>query len=131
MSNGLKVALVGGLLVSGAIAVAHPEIDSQIARLDAEIADRPQEPELYLRRGELHRIHRSWAAAEADFLAARKIDAGLAAVDFHLGRLQLETGRYYLRAAGRRIRRNLAALWDNDDEQTTSLANRKLAGKVV
>ena len=41
-------------------------------------------------------------------------------------RLDLETGRYYLRTARRRIRQALAALWDNDDEATTSLANRLL-----
>ena len=39
---------------------------------------------------------------------------------------QLETGRYYLATASRRIRRALADLWDNDDEATTSLANRML-----
>jgi hypothetical protein len=41
-------------------------------------------------------------------------------------RLNLETGRYYLRTARRRIRQSLAALWDNDDEATTALANRVL-----
>jgi acyl-CoA dehydrogenase family member 9 len=32
-------------------------------------------------------------------------------------------GRYFMRLADRRIRQNLAALWDNDDEQTTQTAN--------
>jgi hypothetical protein len=32
-------------------------------------------------------------------------------------------GRYYLRAANRRIKQHLAALWDNDDEQTTATAD--------
>jgi hypothetical protein len=41
-------------------------------------------------------------------------------------RLDLETGRYYLRTARRRIKQALAALWDNDDEATTTLANRVL-----
>ena len=39
---------------------------------------------------------------------------------------ELATGRYYLTAAARRIRRNQAALWDNDDDATNALANRKL-----
>lgn len=34
----------------------------------------------------------------------------------------LHTGRYYLSLAHRRIRRKLAALWDNDDAQTTKIA---------
>ena len=38
----------------------------------------------------------------------------------------LETGRYYLRTARRRIKRSLADLWDNDDEQGTSLARKML-----
>ena len=41
-------------------------------------------------------------------------------------RLDLQTGRYYLRTAGRRIRQSLAGLWDNDDEATTALADRTL-----
>jgi hypothetical protein len=39
---------------------------------------------------------------------------------------ELETGRYYLRTARRRIKRSLADLWDNDDEQTTSLGRKML-----
>jgi alkylation response protein AidB-like acyl-CoA dehydrogenase len=35
-------------------------------------------------------------------------------------------GRYFLRLANRRIRQNLAALTDNDDEQTTATANAAL-----
>ncbi len=42
-------------------------------------------------------------------------------------RYNLATGRYYLRSAARRIHRTLSDLWDNDDAETTSLANRVLA----
>ncbi len=35
---------------------------------------------------------------------------------------QLIAGRYYLQTANRRIRRNLADLWDNDDPETTRCA---------
>ncbi len=35
----------------------------------------------------------------------------------------LTMGRYYLRTAERRIRRNLAELWDNDDAMTTTAAD--------
>ncbi|HEX3997318.1 MAG TPA: acyl-CoA dehydrogenase family protein [Pirellulales bacterium] len=38
-------------------------------------------------------------------------------------RKDLITGRYFLRAAERRIRANLAALWDNDDRETTEAAD--------
>ncbi len=36
---------------------------------------------------------------------------------------QVAIGRFYLRAAGRRIKERLAALWDHDDEQTTGAAD--------
>jgi acyl-CoA dehydrogenase family protein 9 len=35
----------------------------------------------------------------------------------------LQVGRYYLLTAARRIRRNLADLWDNEDDATTRVAN--------
>ncbi|MBX3413238.1 MAG: acyl-CoA dehydrogenase family protein [Pirellulales bacterium] len=43
-------------------------------------------------------------------------------------RHELETARYYLKTAERRIRKNFADLWDNDDEATTDIANRWLKG---
>jgi alkylation response protein AidB-like acyl-CoA dehydrogenase len=41
-------------------------------------------------------------------------------------RLDIQSGRYYLLTARRRIRQSLAALGDNDDEVTTALANQML-----
>jgi hypothetical protein len=38
----------------------------------------------------------------------------------------LKVGRYYLLTAARRVRRNLADLWDNDDDATTPVANLAL-----
>lgn len=38
----------------------------------------------------------------------------------------LAVGRYYLLTAGRRVRRQLADLWDNDDEATTRIADLPL-----
>ncbi len=42
---------------------------------------------------------------------------------------QLQIGRYYLQTAGRRIRRALGDLWDNDDDETTRIANLALQAK--
>ncbi|HYT87357.1 MAG TPA: acyl-CoA dehydrogenase family protein [Gemmataceae bacterium] len=39
---------------------------------------------------------------------------------------EVTAGRYFLRLANRRIRQNLAALWDNDDAETTKAANAVL-----
>jgi hypothetical protein len=36
---------------------------------------------------------------------------------------QIQSGRYFMALANRRIKQNLAALWDNDDEMTTRTAD--------
>ena len=71
---------------------AHPGIDEQIAKLDAEIEATPDDARLYLRRGELHRIHRDWSKAEADYGAALARDGQLRIAEFCLGRLKFEAG---------------------------------------
>jgi hypothetical protein len=38
----------------------------------------------------------------------------------------VQAGSYFLRLADRRIRQNLAALWDNDDAETSRTANAAL-----
>jgi predicted Zn-dependent protease len=81
------------LTLSSGPVLGHREIDEQIAVLDKLIAARPGDAELYLRRGELHRIHRDWGAAEADYLMARKLDPEMSAVDFCRGRMSLEAGK--------------------------------------
>jgi hypothetical protein len=43
-------------------------------------------------------------------------------------RADIEVGKYYLKTAARRINHNLAALWSNDDDDTTAIANRVIAG---
>ena len=41
-------------------------------------------------------------------------------------RRELSLGRHYLRTAKRRLERNLASAWDNDDEAITRLADMLL-----
>ena len=36
---------------------------------------------------------------------------------------EIQAGRYFLMMANRRIKQNLAALWDNDDGMTTATAD--------
>jgi hypothetical protein len=36
---------------------------------------------------------------------------------------EIQAGRYFLAMANRRIKQNLAALWDHDDEMTTKTAD--------
>jgi len=74
-------------------AEAHGDIHEQIAALTKRIARDPKNATLYLRRGELHRVHREWNAALADYRRARVFDPNLAAVDLCRGRMLLEADR--------------------------------------
>ena len=71
---------------------AHEGLDLQIARATKEIEARPDDAELYLQRGELHRLHEDWAAAKADYDRAEKLDPKMAGVDLARGRLWLSAG---------------------------------------
>ena len=71
----------------------HPGIAVQISNLSNRIAADSGNSELFLKRGELHRIHRDWQAARADYLKSRELDPELVLVDFCLGRMWLEAGQ--------------------------------------
>lgn len=71
---------------------AHPDLLEQIRRLDGEITRAPGDASLLLQRGDLHRRHGDFAAAEADFATARALQPDLPQQDLAEGRLLLETG---------------------------------------
>ena len=72
---------------------AHDALDEQIEAVTRAIANEPRNPMLYLRRGELHRLHRNWKQAEGDYERARTLDRELYAVDLAHGRMLLDSGR--------------------------------------
>lgn len=72
---GLALALsCGGLQ-------AHEGQSERIERLDQEIAAKPEDPQLYFQRGEMHRICRHWILAEKDYKRASELDPEFAAID--------------------------------------------------
>lgn len=88
--------LAGALLLSLALAAAsalHAHGDDQllIEALTEELAKKP-DADLFIRRGELHRHHQEWTKAEADLIAAAKLDPSLTLVDFFRARVLLEAG---------------------------------------
>src|SRR5262245_48300864 len=89
----IGILLLTCALVAPRLALAHATIDSQLEEVTQLIAKNPGDARLFLRRGELHRVHTDWSAAEADYRTARQIDPGLAEVDFCLGRMFLEKGQ--------------------------------------
>ena len=64
--RGAQPAVFAVAMVSCLLAWGHPGIDEQITDLTELIANEPENATLFLRRGELHRIHRNWDKATAD-----------------------------------------------------------------
>ena len=71
---------------------AHADIHERIQALDKEIQRNPAEAKLFLKRGELHRLHRDWDAALADYRRATELDPHGEEVGFLRGRMLLEAG---------------------------------------
>ena len=81
-------AVAAVLLTFAPPARAHGDDLKLIEALTEELAKTP-DTDLHIRRGELYRHHEEWALAEADFLAAAKLDPNLFILDFFLARLHL------------------------------------------
>ncbi len=96
MKTSLALACTALCVVSPAHAAAHLGVHEQIANVTRRIQAEAVPKELavlHLRRGDLQRIHRDWAAAQADFVRAKKLDPALAAVDLSLGEMWLDAGK--------------------------------------
>lgn len=88
------------LCVVGLIAVPertdtppHGDVHAAIRALTKQIARRPGAAGLYLRRGELHRIHMDWVSSEKDLRRALALDPSMFAAQRALARMFLEAGR--------------------------------------
>ena len=80
-------------LLSPLLLQAHADILERIAAVSKQIQQQPRNARLYLKRGELHRLHREWDAALADFERAAELDPDLMTVGFARGRMFYEAGR--------------------------------------
>jgi len=73
--------------------MAHPDIDARIDILDKKITQNPNDAMLYLKRGNLHRQHRDWEAALADFKSATSIAPDLPDVFYYRSLLWFDAGQ--------------------------------------
>lgn len=80
---------------------AHEGLREQIAVVTSQIKADPRNPELYLKRAELYRLHEEWPRALKDYRRAERLNPALFVVDLGRGKLFL---------AARRPRPALAAL---------------------
>lgn len=87
------VRLLATLMLLAGLASAHDGLHEQIAEVSARIKRAPQDAILYLKRGELYRLHQNWRRAEADYDRAARLRPGLAVVDLARGKMLFEAGR--------------------------------------
>lgn len=72
---------------------AHEGLHEQIVAITAKIKRDPKNASLYLQRGELHRLHRDWARATADYNMAARLQPELKIVDLARGKMLFESGK--------------------------------------
>ncbi len=72
---------------------AHEGLHEQIAAITAKIKRDPKNASLYLQRGELHRLHRDWVRATADYDRAEHLQPGLQIVDLARGKMLFDSGK--------------------------------------
>jgi predicted Zn-dependent protease len=82
-----------GILLSS-FAHAHEGLHEQIVAITAKIKRDPKNASLYLQRGELHRLHRDWNRADADYDRAARLQPGLTIVGLARGKMLFESGRF-------------------------------------
>ncbi len=80
-------------LAMSSSAQAHEGLHEQIVAITAKIKRDPKNASLYLQRGELHRLHRDWTRAAADYDRAARLEPELKVIDFVRGRMFYESGR--------------------------------------
>ena len=81
------------LFATASVALGHAELEVQIAAVTKRIEQEPGNAALYLRRGELHRIHREWNLARSDYDRAEQFDPRMAGVDLARGQMLLDAGQ--------------------------------------
>jgi len=91
-------SLIAALMLAIAIrpfpVQAHAGISEEIEEVTDRIQADPQAPELYLLRGELHRINGHWSEANADFNKVQQLDPGNIEAELGMGRVCLDQGLY-------------------------------------
>lgn len=73
---------------------AHEGLHEQIVAITAKIKRDPKNASLYLQRGELHRLHRDWTRAAADYDLASRLQPDLSIVDLARGKMLFESRRF-------------------------------------
>jgi len=87
----IRVGAALVFLLAAATAHSHGDFHTLITSANQEIEKDPTNAELYLRRGELYRLHQQHDPAKADIDTAETFAPGLPAIDLSRARLLLDT----------------------------------------
>jgi tetratricopeptide (TPR) repeat protein len=85
--------LAGVFLICPGQTSAHGDIEEQIISVSQRIEANPTDPELYIKRGDLYRLHQDWQASLADFKQVQKLSPENREIHFYLGRLSWDSGQ--------------------------------------
>src|SRR5439155_419192 len=132
--GGFAARRIGAMLLAPEVNVRSTELDDEATRLGRLVGAFGSHVERLLRRYQENIIHRQYQMGRLADAAIELYVSGCVLSrlnrllsDSHLSEANrrdgLKTGRYYLRSAARRIHRRLSELWDNDDEETTEMAD--------
>ncbi len=72
----------------------HAGVHERLKDMDKRISADPDNADLYIKRGELHRLHRDWDSALADYRRAAELSPDSTAIPFVRGRMFFEAGRW-------------------------------------
>jgi tetratricopeptide (TPR) repeat protein len=128
MTRAGRRALAALALAVATAAAAHGPLQEQIDAATQLIALAPDDAQLYLRRGELHRLHEDWDAALADYDRAAALAPADDVVDFLRGRALQEAGRPALAKAA--LDRYLAGHPDHAEALVTRAKAQQALGAL-
>jgi tetratricopeptide (TPR) repeat protein len=88
----ISLFMAGVLLICPGQTLAHGDIDEQIISVSKRLEANPTDPELYIKRGDLYRLHQDWQASLADFKQGQKLSPENREIHFYMGRLFWDSG---------------------------------------
>ncbi len=88
----MELALLSLIFLAPMLTHAHGALDERIRAVTAQIERVTNNPQPYIQRGELHREHQDWKAAQSDYDRAEKLDARLIRLNFFRARMFNDMG---------------------------------------
>ena len=89
-----RISFLALLLAATHPLLGHEDPHHRIEALTRQIAENPDHPALYLKRGELHRVASHWDLALSDFDRVRELSPDYDRIDLYRGRVQFDAGRF-------------------------------------